>query len=374
MKIIEKYHCNDIINGSLRSIRIIFYSVTLFFIILSGVFLALGLSNVIRDATAIAYLVICLLLAALSLYILQTAKKAQRGLYTEQDKNTYRLSEVEFKDDCISGADFNYYAASSHTVKYESIDKVCFSKKDVNIFAFNSLIIGFSRANMTEAEETALIEFLSQKLPVNKFDAAKIPKRSLARCSERQLIPEKEIINLFRETVVSYKQTRADTEFLLTHNYVSGAKSNLKLRVVIWSVIALAIAGLWIVSLIIAEGWHYSMLMLVFFIALIMLIIPAASLFSIKTIDKALEKIASQEISVTDYFITYRIKYRDGSVASTAYNSAAFLGITEFKDYFLLAPQGNLIAVPKNSLDNLDTLRQIFAKELGPKFRSFPDK
>jgi len=369
MKIIGK-HKSEVIKQSLRKMRLFVWTTAP---IMTAASIVCIVCNILIRNIFIPLFVFCALFVLIELIFLRSTKKQTLDRDAKRDQSTYRYEEIEFAENAISLKSFSYYTSGDYLIPYENIKKICFTKNSIYIY-FLKLVWGFSRADMLDAEEAELITLLKDKLSIEKFNPAKIPERKTAGCQEQPLIPEKEVINLFPVTSGSHNPSTDDLKFASGFNHKNGQRTNFKKSCVIAGIIALCLLILGIISLILHNGGLFTFSMTLFSFAILFFGIFGLSLLFVKKAIEWSKQIAVTRITISDYFTEWETVYRDGTVAKAAYNFISFTAISETRDYFIFNLSNANIAVPKSAFENLDIPRQIFIKELGAKYKYFPNK
>lgn len=372
MKIIGKHDINNFVGIITRKLRIIVYSSASVLTAIS-IFLIIYASVIRYFSGLAAGLGACAMIIFFEILMLRSNTKKNNEILTKQRQSAYRFDEFEFGEDSVIYRDFNYYISNAHNIKYETVKKVFFTK-DAVYLRFLNHYLAFSRADISETEEGILIDILKNKLPLKKFNPAKIPARNISGCTETVLISERPVVNQFPETAVSYTPSPADVKFALTHNYINGRKTNPLPIIAVWGLLVLLAA-----VLIFALGDYLGDFLFSIAYILLALAILVTALFSLVAVsnNKAVKNSNNftwSGVSVTDYFFTFSICYKDGTAMESRYNFASLTGITEFPDYYMIVSTAGFIPVPKTAFADLEIIRMIFAKELGPKYRRFNTK
>ena len=377
MKITVKYQNPDYYNYTSRKLRLVF---SIIIAIFSACFV---LSTVIcimfQDIMQLIWMAVSAIIVSVFAFSLKTHKKNVLGIMSKQENSQYRPEEIEFLDDAVTYNAFNYYAASFFHLKYSDIISVVFKRNAVYVCMAKNLHFGFSRADMTDSEETALIEFLKNKLSLKQFNSAKITEKDISACKEYTFIPETATVNMFPEVSATFPSSVQDIIFASTHNVIDGKKIN----VLPLTIIAMIITAIYTTVLPFINPdsalFDYFPFILLLLIGIFAFSLFLAALFIFcfpkKRLLKTTEKIEKYEAFITDYFITYTIYYKSGTIFGTKYNLAAFNNGAEFKDYIILPFSNGFVVIPKSALGyDIEVVRQILYKELREKFRSFPDK
>ena len=328
-------------------------------------------SNNIADYFLVLLSIICFIFVLTEIFILSSLNKQTRVIENKLDNSTYRFAELEFTEKSIFFKSFSYYASGDYVMPYEYIQKICFTKKNIYFFS-TRLVLGLSRADMTETEETELIMLLKNKVSAEKFKPAKIPKRNTAKCQERLLIPEKQIVNSFPITSISHLPSTDDLKFALGFNCKKGKRIPYKKISVVCGIAALCFFSLGLVSVLLSIHTLDAPATLFFAISFWIFCICGLSHFSLKKSIEWSKEIAANRITISDYFAEWETVYYNGVVIKTMNNFAVFSNIAETHEYFVFTRSGSNIAVPKSVFENLDIVRQIFIKEMGDKYKHFP--
>jgi len=335
-------------------------------------FIAAVICNTLIRNVFVPIFVFSFLFFIFELIVLHNAKKQSCNLNNEWDRNVYRFGEIDFNDDCIVFTNYNYYLSSFFSIDYKSVKKISFTKDTVLVFSPATFFI-FSRADITETEESAFIDFLKQKLSADKFNADKIPKRNTTNSKLRQLIQEKDIINYFPVTTAHYVPSPSDINTSrLDHK--TGKRINTKQVFIIAGIISLCFLTLGIIGLIFYNDNLFNFGMSIAVLGIMFLSVQGLSLRSVKKAFERSAQITANRITISDYFVEWETVYQDGIVVKTAYNLAAVTSLSETRDHLIFLIFGASYAVPKAAFESLDIPRQIFLKELGPKYRRFPDQ
>ena len=371
MKIIVKHQNSNYYNCVTQNLRLFYYITTaLSFALFTTAVILYAITQIPFLLSVIFFSII---IAIFAIKFLFSTKKTFNDYLSKQLSSTYRAKEIEFSEDAFTYNIFNYYSANFAQIKYEDIANVIFKKDTVYIRTVNDHFFGFSRANMNDSEEAALIEILKNSLSKKQFDPTRIPKKDFSSCEEYTFIPERATMNMYPELSATLRTSRRDINFALTRNVINGKKSNPLYIAIIMAVLAVAswvllfidIKTSSIINLLIFCSGVFSPCSLVLFYFY----------FIRKRSTKAAENFEKQEVCITDFFITYKIYNKNGTIRGTRYNFASFTGAAEFKEYILISGPSGTIAIPKAALGNdLEVVRQILYKELREKFRSFPDK
>ncbi len=373
MKIISKYTLPGYVDYILRYVYI-FYSAAILLSSAVFVFSAVNAAMTGDIISQLAALAISFFVAFVLALILRSIIKTRKTHYLNHINSTYRYEETEFGDEGITCADFSHFYFSRHFIKYRDIRKAVFTKDAVYI-RFMNVYNAFSRAALDADSEARLIALLSQKLNKKQFNPGRIPKKNVAGVKEITLVPERETADVFPPTHTAFTLSAADLDFIVKYNHLTGKRN----RQVLFFCSFFFFAALFLVIGLTAGEYLEDFTSFVLTLSYVLLGTSALFLFIFllnRGVNrKSAKTFGSAEITVTDFFVTFKISYICGTVMQTSYNFAAITSAAEFKDYIVCSTVAGFIIIPKAGiLNSMEMLRQIFHKELGPKFRCFPDK